>query len=177
MCYRKIKKQATNGKPCVTVKLLKQNRQEEEPFVMKTVTQTILYRQALIKYAEKYGVTKASIRYKTNRQYIYRCRLWGVKHDIKALVVIFCNPSNSQTYKLTATGRLFLQDEVFLLIVHQVTATPAMIPFCLWWRLFSQCQNVARLLILYGFSSLACFEAPGALTRSVCMILYFHAKW
>ena len=98
---------------------------------MKTVTQIILYRQALIKYAEKYGVTKASIRYKTNRQYIYRCRLWGVKHDIKALVVIFCNPSNPQTYKLTATGRLFLQDEVFLLIVHQVTATPAMIPFCL----------------------------------------------
>ena len=78
MCYRKIKKQATNGKPCVTVKLLKQNRQEEEPFVMKTVTQTILYRQALIKYAEKYGVTKASIRYKTNRQYIYR---WLKRYD------------------------------------------------------------------------------------------------
>ena len=43
MCYRKIKKQVTNGKSCVTVKLLKQNRQEDEPFVMKTVTQTILY--------------------------------------------------------------------------------------------------------------------------------------
>ena len=42
---------------------------------MKTVTQTILYRQALIEYSEKYGVTKAAIRairYKTNRQYIYR---------------------------------------------------------------------------------------------------------
>ena len=45
---------------------------------MKTVTQTILYRQALIKYAEKYGVTKASIRYKTNRQYIYR---WLKRYD------------------------------------------------------------------------------------------------
>lgn len=40
---------------------------------MKTVTQTMLYRQAIIQYAEKHGVTKAAIRYKTNRQYIYRC--------------------------------------------------------------------------------------------------------
>ena len=39
---------------------------------MNTVTQTMLYRQALIHYADKYGVTKAAIRYKTNRQYIYR---------------------------------------------------------------------------------------------------------
>ena len=45
---------------------------------MKTVTQTILYRQALIKYSEKYGVTKAAIRYKTNRQYIYR---WKRRYD------------------------------------------------------------------------------------------------
>ena len=78
MCYRKIKKQVTNGKSCVTVKLLKQNKQEEESFVIKTVTQTILYRQALMKYSEKYGVTKAAIRYKTNRQYIYR---WLKRYD------------------------------------------------------------------------------------------------
>ena len=61
MRYRKIKKQVTNGKSCVTFKLLEQNRQEDEPFVMKTVTQTILYRQALMKYSEKYGVTKAAM--------------------------------------------------------------------------------------------------------------------
>ena len=78
MCYRKIKKQVTNGKSCVTVKLLKQNKQEDEPFIMKTVAQTILYRQALMKYSEKYGVTKAAIRYKTNRQYIYR---WLKRYD------------------------------------------------------------------------------------------------
>ena len=52
-------------KTCITVKLLEQNRQEYESFVMKTVTQTILYRQALIEYSKKYGVTKAAIRYKT----------------------------------------------------------------------------------------------------------------
>ena len=33
---------------------------------------------ALIKYSEKYGVTKAAIRYKTNRQYIYR---WQKRYD------------------------------------------------------------------------------------------------
>ena len=45
---------------------------------MNTVTQTMLYRQALINYANKYGVTKAAIRYKTNRQYIYR---WKKRYD------------------------------------------------------------------------------------------------
>ncbi len=45
---------------------------------MKTVTQTTLYRQALIKYSQKYGVTKAEVRYKTNRQYIYR---WKKRYD------------------------------------------------------------------------------------------------
>ena len=36
---------------------------------MNTVTQTMLYSQALINYANKKGVTKATIRYKTNRRY------------------------------------------------------------------------------------------------------------
>ncbi len=45
---------------------------------MNKITQTALYRQALIKYAEKYGVTKAAIRYHTNRQYIYR---WRRRYD------------------------------------------------------------------------------------------------
>ena len=45
---------------------------------MTTVTQTMKYRQALIKYSQKYGVTKAAIRYKTNRQYIYR---WLKRYD------------------------------------------------------------------------------------------------
>ena len=36
------------------------------------ITQTARYRQSLICYAQKQGVTKAAIRYHTNRQYIYR---------------------------------------------------------------------------------------------------------
>lgn len=45
---------------------------------MNTITQTMLFRQALIKYSFKYGVTKAAIRYKTNRQYVYR---WRKRYD------------------------------------------------------------------------------------------------
>ena len=45
---------------------------------MTTVTQTMLYRQSLIKYSQKYGATKAAIRYKTNRQYVYR---WMKRYD------------------------------------------------------------------------------------------------
>lgn len=47
-------------------------------FTMDKITQTARYRQALIKYAEKYGVTKAAVRYHTNRQYIYR---WKKRYD------------------------------------------------------------------------------------------------
>ena len=45
---------------------------------MNKITQTMLYRQALINYANKKGVTKATIRYKTNRQYVYR---WLKRYD------------------------------------------------------------------------------------------------
>lgn len=38
---------------------------------MNTVTQKILFRQSLIKYADKHGVTKAAIKYDVTRQYIY----------------------------------------------------------------------------------------------------------
>ena len=39
---------------------------------MNIITQTMKFRQSLIEYSLKYGVTKAAIRYKTNRQYICR---------------------------------------------------------------------------------------------------------
>lgn len=45
---------------------------------MATITQDMRYRLSLIKYAEKYGVSKAAIKYKTNRQYIYR---WKRRFD------------------------------------------------------------------------------------------------
>ncbi len=45
---------------------------------MASITQDMRYRLSLIKYAEKHGVTKAAIKYKTNRQYIYR---WKNRFD------------------------------------------------------------------------------------------------
>ena len=51
---------------------------------MNTVTQIMQFRQSLLKYAEKYGVTKAAIKYNVNRQYIYR---WKRRYngDIQSL--------------------------------------------------------------------------------------------
>ena len=45
---------------------------------MNSVTQDMRFRQSLLKYSQKYGVTKAAIKYKTNRQYIYR---WLRRYD------------------------------------------------------------------------------------------------
>jgi hypothetical protein len=45
---------------------------------MNKITQTMRYRQSLIQYSFKYGVTEAAIKYKTNRQYIYR---WRKRYD------------------------------------------------------------------------------------------------
>ena len=45
---------------------------------MKTVTQKARFRQAVITYAKKYGVTKAANKYNVNRQYIYR---WKKRYD------------------------------------------------------------------------------------------------
>lgn len=41
---------------------------------MSIITSEARFRQRVIKYSLKYGVTKAAIRCKTNRQYIYRWR-------------------------------------------------------------------------------------------------------
>ena len=57
----------------------RQNRKAGVPlFAMNKITQTMRYRQSLIQYAQKHGVTKAAVRYKTNRQYIYR---WMKRYD------------------------------------------------------------------------------------------------
>lgn len=45
---------------------------------MATITQDMRFRLSLIRYAEKFGVTKAAVKYKTNRQYIYR---WKRRFD------------------------------------------------------------------------------------------------
>ena len=64
---------------CIKVELLRQNRKAGATlFAMNKITQTAMYRQALITYAKKYGVTKAAIHYRTYRQYVYR---WMKRYD------------------------------------------------------------------------------------------------
>lgn len=45
---------------------------------MNKITQTARFRQALIEYSYKHGVTNAAKRYRTNRQYVYR---WRKRYD------------------------------------------------------------------------------------------------
>ena len=45
---------------------------------MASITQDMRFRLSFIKYAEKFGVSKAAVKYKTNRQYIYR---WKQRYD------------------------------------------------------------------------------------------------
>jgi len=44
----------------------------------KSITQDMAYRQSLMKYAEKYGVSRASRKYNKSRSYIYFWKKrWG----------------------------------------------------------------------------------------------------
>ena len=57
----------------------KQNRKAGATlFAMSKITQDMRFKQVVIEYSLKYGVTKAAIRYKTSRQNIYR---WRQKYD------------------------------------------------------------------------------------------------
>ena len=47
-------------------------------FAMNKITQDMRFKQVVIEYSFKHGVTKAAFRYKTSRQNIYR---WRKKHD------------------------------------------------------------------------------------------------
>lgn len=63
---------------CDKVELSRQNRKAGTPFAMNKITQEMRFRQAVIEYSFKHGVTRAATRYKTYRQYIYR---WRKRYD------------------------------------------------------------------------------------------------
>ena len=63
---------------CVTVKLPHKKATRRLSIAMNSVTQDMKFRQSLLKYSQKYGAAKAAIKYKTNRQYIYR---WLRRYD------------------------------------------------------------------------------------------------
>ncbi len=45
---------------------------------MKSITQDIKYKQSVIKYSQKYGVTKAAVKFREHRKTIYR---WIERYD------------------------------------------------------------------------------------------------
>ena len=45
---------------------------------MKSITQKLKYKQSVVKYSYKYGVTKAAIKFEENRRTIYR---WRERYD------------------------------------------------------------------------------------------------
>ena len=45
---------------------------------MNSITQDLMFKQSVVKYSLKYGVTRASIQYRVNRRTIYR---WREKYD------------------------------------------------------------------------------------------------
>ena len=56
----------------VRIKLPHKIQQKKEGLsLMNSITQDIKYRQSLMKYSEKYGVSKASRKYNKSRSYIY----------------------------------------------------------------------------------------------------------
>ena len=49
-----------------------------EVFHMNSITQDIIFKQSVVEYSIKHGVTEAAIRYKQHRKTIYR---WREKYD------------------------------------------------------------------------------------------------
>lgn len=71
------------------------------------ITQEMRYRLSLIKHAKKFGVTKTAIKYKTNRQYIYR---WLNRYDgnIRSLANLSTKPKSHP--------KAHTQDEIKLIV-------------------------------------------------------------
>ena len=60
------------------VEIATNNSQKERSFFMERITQDMRFRQSLMRYAEKYGVTRASRRYDKAPSYIY---FWRKRWD------------------------------------------------------------------------------------------------
>ena len=65
----------------------------------KSITQDMAYRQSLMKYAEKYGVSRASRKYNKSRSYIYfRKQRLGWKCGIPGLSVQAASQPSKPAY-------------------------------------------------------------------------------
>lgn len=75
-------------------------RKETISLMSKSITQDMAYRQSLMKYAEKYGVSRASRKYNKSRPYIY---FWKQRWNGSA-ASLACH-SDDRTVILASTRR------------------------------------------------------------------------
>ena len=72
----------------------------------KSITQDMAYRQSLMKYAEKYGVSRASRKYNKSRPYIY---FWKSRLDgtVESLSCLSRRPNSHPNQHIEAELKLF----------------------------------------------------------------------
>ncbi len=78
MLQKAIKKNSEQEQPVIQLSRKPKTERQVSSFAMNKITQTMLYRQSMIQYTQKFGVTKAAIHYRENRQLIYR---WMKRYD------------------------------------------------------------------------------------------------
>ena len=74
----KRKKNSEWSEPVLRLSCSHKTERQVSPFAMNTLTQTLKRRQAVVKYAKRYGVTNAFYRYNVSRPTIYK---WMSRYD------------------------------------------------------------------------------------------------
>ena len=77
-CKVKKKKNSEWSEPVLRLSCPDKTERQVSPFAMTTLTQTLKRRQAVVKYAVRYGVSKASRRYNVSRPTVYK---WMKRYD------------------------------------------------------------------------------------------------
>ena len=105
-----------NRASCVKVKLPHKTFRKETIFLMsKSITQDMAYRQSLMKYAEKYGVSRASRKYNKSRSYIY---FWKQRWD-GSVASLACQSRRPHSHpnQHTEIGRASCRERVEISVV------------------------------------------------------------
>ena len=114
----------------------------------KSITQDMAYRQSLMKYAEKYGVSRASRKYNKSRSYIY---FWKARWD-GTIESLACQSRRPHHHPNQHT------EEELKLIRDMRRA----IPTWAWWGCGTGCGRRARACLKIGdVSSSEGFWAAG----------------
>lgn len=104
----------------------------------KSITQDMAYRQSLMKYAEKYGVSRASRKYNKSRSYIY---FWKARWD-GSVASLACQSRRPHSHPNQHT-------EVELKMIRDMRRRN---PNLAWWSCGTGCGNVAIPAVRRAYS-------------------------